>query len=221
MLMTEVWKKWALPETLPAKSFGCKTLDSENGLTVFLMDQSWSEQGRICFERGLLAYRVTDEGKRLKLMASLDKTYGTAFYAEAMFFQVEQSEYLEWFNEQTFNSYDSFKITHYVVLSANEIVEVLATQEPTITVRANLNRDKIATIINAWDPINLLSHAPTNEYEMEILRISDLLRETNQEEELAGWIYEVFRYSFGPTVFKRTYEDCLRIARELIETGYE
>ncbi|WP_346353373.1 hypothetical protein [Azotosporobacter soli] len=128
----EMWNKWEPINDTPIKLFGCRTIDDKDGLTLFFVNEMWQKKLKISFEEGVLAFRVTDEGKRLKLIDFLDETYGKAFYTEWMLFKVTQSDYIEWFNEQTFSIYETFNIVHYAFLTGNEIIEVLATAEPIV-----------------------------------------------------------------------------------------
>ena len=74
----------------------------------------------------------------------------------------------------------------------------------------------IKKIIDEWDPVNLLSHAPQNEYHTEIDEIEKFLKGKKSCDELAEEIYAVFMASFGDGVFKNTKNDCLEIAEKII-----
>lgn len=77
--------------------------------------------------------------------------------------------------------------------------------------------DKLTTIINNWDPTNLMSHAPDDEYDLEINMIAELLRKTNNENELAKGIQNIFLDACGEVFFKKDFEDCLDIARKILK----
>lgn len=75
----------------------------------------------------------------------------------------------------------------------------------------------IKYVIDNWDPIELLaSHAPDDEYHSEIDEIQQLLLTTNNSDELAQGIFNVFVNSFGEDIFKKTKEDCKEIAKTLL-----
>lgn len=76
-------------------------------------------------------------------------------------------------------------------------------------------RDKVKSVVDEWDPINLLHHAPDDEYDLEIDKIVELLPTANSINDLACIIQNVFTECFGPT-FKRNYEECFSIASKLI-----
>lgn len=74
---------------------------------------------------------------------------------------------------------------------------------------------KTKRIINEWDPMNLLSHAPDDEYDDEIILIDDFLDHTSDVNELAFEIKFIFIKMFGDD-FKKSYDDCLEIAKQLL-----
>lgn len=75
----------------------------------------------------------------------------------------------------------------------------------------------MSQIINGWDPIDLLSHAPTDEYEIEIKLIIDLLEKSRTTDELANNIYEIFSKRFGTDVFTKQYQECIEVAKKLLQ----
>ena len=74
----------------------------------------------------------------------------------------------------------------------------------------------IKKIIDEWDPIDLLSHAPDDEYHSEIEAVRYLLHMTDDSAELADGIFNVFVESFGKDVFNKSKEECERIAQILL-----
>ena len=74
----------------------------------------------------------------------------------------------------------------------------------------------VKTIINEWDPLDLLSHAPGDEYHMEIRQIEGLLESTKDATDLAKGIFNVFLEAFGGNVFQKSEMDCVEIAKLLL-----
>ena len=74
----------------------------------------------------------------------------------------------------------------------------------------------VKTVINTWDPIDLLSHAPKDEYHSEIKEVEELLKSTNNVYDLAEGIYNIFLNSFGQEAFQKTKYDCILIAKKLL-----
>lgn len=77
-------------------------------------------------------------------------------------------------------------------------------------------KDKVAKIINEWDPIDLFPFSPRDEYEVEIELISELSEKSIDLESLANNIYAIFIKRFGDDVFTRSYDECYTIAKEIL-----
>lgn len=75
--------------------------------------------------------------------------------------------------------------------------------------------ENIKKIIDDWDPIGLLSHAPNDEYNSEIDEIYRLLCTSNTLDELAEGVYNTFSTSFGKANFNKSMDECRQIARLL------
>ena len=76
--------------------------------------------------------------------------------------------------------------------------------------------DFVKRVIDEWDPIDLLFHAPDDEYHSEIEEIRHLLSETGDFANLADGIYNVFVKSFGIDTFNKSKEECIQIAQTLL-----
>lgn len=76
--------------------------------------------------------------------------------------------------------------------------------------------DKVRKIINEWDPIGLLVHAPDDEYETEIAVICEALKTSQNTQELAREIQKAFIRQFGDDVFRKSYDECLTIAKKIL-----
>ena len=71
----------------------------------------------------------------------------------------------------------------------------------------------IMKIINEWDPIGLLNHAPQNEYDEEIYE--NYNKYIDDSVALSVIIFSTFKNSFGST-FLNSINDCELIARKII-----
>lgn len=76
---------------------------------------------------------------------------------------------------------------------------------------------KVQNIINEWDPIGLMKHAPDDEYEAEIIQIVDMLPNADTVEELAKIIRDIFVQAFGDDMFRKTIEECTIVARKIMK----
>ncbi|MDO4398066.1 MAG: DUF1871 domain-containing protein [Oscillospiraceae bacterium] len=77
-----------------------------------------------------------------------------------------------------------------------------------------MNFEIIKKEIDKWDPIDLLNHAPLNEYDSESKEI--LLKFQNNIEQNGTVIYEVFSKAFGIT-FTKSVDECVSIAKKIME----
>ena len=79
-----------------------------------------------------------------------------------------------------------------------------------------MNYDRIKEIVNRWDPIGLLAHAPDDEYDFEIQSITNSVIEGMSEAEVGKIVYNVFANSFGENTFQKSIIECNRIAKEIL-----
>lgn len=71
-------------------------------------------------------------------------------------------------------------------------------------------------VINDWDPIGLLFHAPDDEYHLEIEKIQHLLNSTDDIDELAEGIIKIFTEAFSKEIFNKSIVECKQIANVLL-----
>lgn len=80
--------------------------------------------------------------------------------------------------------------------------------------------DKVKTIINVWDPVELLAtHCPDDEYHSEIRAICRYIEETDplNEIELGTQIYQTFKDYLGKE-FRESLDSCIVIGRKIMES---
>ena len=73
-----------------------------------------------------LAFRVTDEGDRLRSMEYLDGR------AETPIGRIRNSSWLRWFIEETLDIRKADPLTHWCVVTPNDIVDVLSMEAPVV-----------------------------------------------------------------------------------------
>ncbi|OAB42097.1 DUF1871 family protein [Paenibacillus antarcticus] len=77
----------------------------------------------------------------------------------------------------------------------------------------------IIQIITTWDPQNLMTHAPDDEYDYEAKRIENCMIFVESEEDLSERIKQVFFEQFGDD-FTKSLEECLKIAKQIIVSDF-
>lgn len=73
------------------------------------------------------SFRLTDEGDLLKMQ---DEQQGNMLIG---IYLVENSSYLGWFNEQSADVHIDEDIAHYLIVTTNDVVDVLSTEKPLIS----------------------------------------------------------------------------------------
>ena len=79
-----------------------------------------------------------------------------------------------------------------------------------------MNFETIKKEIDKWDPIDLLNHAPSDEYDIESREI--FLKFQNDTEQNGMMIYEIFSKAFGQT-FTKSVNECIGIAKRIMESN--
>lgn len=74
----------------------------------------------------IYSFRVTDEGDLLKMQEEQKGEMLTGLY------RVEESKYLEWFNEQNSNVHDG--VVHYMISTLDDVIDILASISPSISI---------------------------------------------------------------------------------------
>lgn len=74
----------------------------------------------------IYSFRLTDEGDLLKMQQEQNGEMRTGFYI------VENSKYLEWFNEQNGNVHDG--MVHYMLSTVDDVIDILASITPSISI---------------------------------------------------------------------------------------
>lgn len=77
-----------------------------------------------------------------------------------------------------------------------------------------MNFEIIKKEIDKWDPIDLLDHAPSDEYDSESREIS--LKFQHDIEQNGMIIYEVFSKAFG-TTFTKSANECVSMAKRIMK----
>ena len=103
-----------------------------DALNIFLTHNAG--QHKIQLTYAAWAHRSTNETIRMGVIEELDKRYGTDFYAHWSFFKVENSSYINWLVDQSYGHANDFKIQHFVIIGMHYIVDIAATDEPTVTI---------------------------------------------------------------------------------------
>ncbi len=77
-----------------------------------------------------MAYRKLDEGDALVTLSAMRKSGS----ASKCFYRVDDSDFLAWFNTERCGQSPGQPLTHYLIATTNDIIDVLSLDPPTIEV---------------------------------------------------------------------------------------
>ena len=101
--------------------------DDYEGKAIYLKgEQNNSKILKISFEE-ILSYRNTDESYMLKIWNdNPNENLGRIFY------RIDNSSYIDFFNEMTFGLYKNWKIVHYAIYTTKDCIDILTVSSPKI-----------------------------------------------------------------------------------------
>lgn len=115
-------------DVIGLKRLECQELkDSSAGLD--LLFESADGARLIMNFQGHLTYRLMDEGDALEAFSQLTKGGCTG----KCMYKVENSQFTEWFHQQSFGVRINDALTHYAIFSNNDVIDVISFDEPSLT----------------------------------------------------------------------------------------
>ena len=109
----------------------------DDQLSLSFVNQEDTQEIKICFERGFLSLRESDEFCYEKSMDDLNTYFARQNNTKEkpwFLFTVANSEYIESFRKEGSEVYDDMSIVHYVIVTDDVICEILSTVAPNIEV---------------------------------------------------------------------------------------
>ena len=79
-------------------------------------------------------------------------------------------------------------------------------------------KETVESIINNWDPIDLLAFAPKDEYSSEISQLASFVVKNQNINEIAIEIHRIFTGNFGNDIFIHDITECQKIAEIIVRT---
>lgn len=127
----EEWIRWEPIQNLAGKYYLDDLIHSADGLILKLSDDN--QKIEIFFDGCVEAYRYTNESYYTAVFLKLSAEYGANFYAKWDFFKVIDSEYLAWVVDPSHTLSNQVSLTHFCIMGRDEVVDVIANHEPTVT----------------------------------------------------------------------------------------
>jgi len=110
--------------------------DTRDGFCVILRSHS-GHKVRIAFKQPL-AYRNMDEGDRLRSLPMLKPTGD-----HLLMCFVEESEWLRWFHDESYDMHRSQDVRHYAILTPDDWIDVLSVTPPLVEVLSGAPQQEV------------------------------------------------------------------------------
>ena len=119
------FRKWIPIEGLSGNLYLEGLHDDYEGFRLLLKEESNQQRIlRITFDPAL-SYRNTDEGGLLRTIGNKDLGTWSLFI-------VENSDYLMWFNEESYGIHQLENIIHYAIYTPNDCLDILSIYPPKV-----------------------------------------------------------------------------------------
>jgi hypothetical protein len=125
----EKWLKWNPIEKIPSNLYLKEFKYNSNGLNLSLEQEEENSPILNIYFNGVFSFRSADEGDLLKTLSEREKTDNTNNWS---LFTVENSLYLEWFHEQSYDIHKKDQIIHYLIATPNDVIDVLDSETPCV-----------------------------------------------------------------------------------------
>jgi hypothetical protein len=98
-----------------------------SGVLELVLASEGTDRLKVVFD-WVHSFRLTDEGDLLKMQEEQNGEMLTGIYT------VNKSIYLKWFTEQSVGIHDGESITHYLIITSDDVIDVLSSVSPLISV---------------------------------------------------------------------------------------
>ena len=131
--MVEKWIQWKPIEGLASKYYIKSVSDEIEGFKLILMPLKSKEASiEILFKDGVYSYLRIDESFRAKLIHNLNEEYGLDFYKNWTFFQIDNSRYVSWLSDESYEWSKVYNLIHFSLIAADSTVDIIVNYEPEV-----------------------------------------------------------------------------------------
>lgn len=131
--MTALWKPHNITNIPSGPYVFTATECGEEGFFILLsLEADPTKQFRISFEYNPAVFKRTPLRFSRTRIRGLEAQHGSDCYKNYSFFVIEKSPYIQWVYQESFETLPPDWFTHYVFITTNEIIDVLATEAPSI-----------------------------------------------------------------------------------------
>ena len=133
--MQENWIKWN-PSNIPEGEFIVTEFIQDKDGTKIVLDDGNSVV-EILFDGITPIVRTSIEGIRMRTWGEVQQKYNDKyFFRNWFFYKVENSKLTKWAEEESCGFYVSEQLTHYCIVTCEEIIDGLSTFEPSIIIKS-------------------------------------------------------------------------------------
>ncbi len=138
-MLIEEWVKWEPIEWASPKYFLDTVVRNGTIFAMTLIDQTNLEKKiYIDFTKSPVYFQQKIATQlRVKALAVVKKEYGTDFIDEWSFFKIINSKQKEWMSAQAGVVYNFDKFQHFVLITTNYVVDIVAFKDPIVTMISN------------------------------------------------------------------------------------
>jgi len=132
--MQEEWVKWN-PTNMPEGNYYVTAMiQNGDGTKVILENEKNAIE--IFFDGVPVIVRTSVEGIRMRTWGEVQFKYNDKeFFRNWFFYMVENSKLSQWVEEECCGVYEARELSHYCIVTGTELIDVIATFDPTITMR--------------------------------------------------------------------------------------
>lgn len=130
--LSEKWSRWESILGLEAKYNVVEIVDGHDGVKIKLISYYDQSLGVELEFEAAWAYRVSYDSLRFNIIDRLTDKYGSDFYVGWTFFKVNNSDYLDWLDKESYGTSDGFQLTHYFIMGMEQFIDIASGTEPIV-----------------------------------------------------------------------------------------
>jgi hypothetical protein len=133
-MMSEQWRKWEPIPGLEGIYDLEKLCDDLTGYEIILVhSKDKNKKIRLVWKTSVHSCTRTDKIFASKIIASIDRKYGSEFHKNWSFFSLEDSDYLKRLYEESHTLSESFYgVIHFAIITSDSIIDIIPAYEPEV-----------------------------------------------------------------------------------------
>ncbi|MDE5855037.1 MAG: hypothetical protein K2H19_08265 [Ruminococcus sp.] len=129
----EKWILWNPLNMENCQAFSVEIKQEEIG-TVFTVECE-NQFVNLIFNGFIPIYIYSDEGIRMATYLPVQEKNNDRYYFRKWFlYKIENSDFFKWAMAECYNLYENYKLQHFCIVTAYDVVDILSSTEPEIIV---------------------------------------------------------------------------------------